>query len=205
MKREEWELWGEEGRMYRVSECTSCSANLLPSYLANAVVKRIYRSLLANIARKKPERTDKKIMWREGKGRDRIGRKDDGRTQEQSVDETDIASVDFSSLLPRCTLKNSSKERHTELRNQLWTGRRREKKRVRAEGGGWRTPTRERVTAESTPRKNHLKNSEAPMHIIDGPYRLIRRTLQFHHRRNIASARRLFWRWRKLEIFESPI
>lgn len=31
------------------------------------------------------------------------------------MDETDIASVDSSSLLPRCTLKNSSKVRHAEL------------------------------------------------------------------------------------------
>jgi len=111
--------------MHRVPGCTSCSANSLPSYLASAVVKRIYRSLLANVARKKdlPGRSDKKnnITKREGMKWDRIGR-EDGRVQ--SVDETDIASVDFSSLLHRCILKNSSKKRHAELENQLWTGRR---------------------------------------------------------------------------------
>lgn len=73
------------------------------------------------------------------------------------MDETDIASVDSSSLLPRCTLKNSSKERHAELGNQLWTGRRRKKKKSGRNGrrrlkdddvrGG-------RLNRESAPRKN---------------------------------------------------
>lgn len=40
----------------------------------------------------------------------------------------------------------------------------------------------------ATPRKSRSRNSEAPMHIIDRPRRLIRRTLQFRHRGNIASA-----------------
>lgn len=74
------EVRGEGGRMHRVPGCTSCSANSLPSYLASAVVNWIYRSLLANVARKGglPERTDKKIMWRGEKRQDRIGREDDG-------------------------------------------------------------------------------------------------------------------------------
>lgn len=51
---------GEEGCI--VPGRTSCGVNSLPSYLASAVVKRIYRSLLANVARKGglSARTDKK-------------------------------------------------------------------------------------------------------------------------------------------------
>lgn len=38
--------------MHRVPGRTSGGASSLPPYLAGAVVKRIYRSLLANVARK---------------------------------------------------------------------------------------------------------------------------------------------------------
>jgi len=48
------------------------------------------------------------------------------------VDETDIASVETLSLPLRCILKNPSKERHAELGNQLWIGRRRGKEKIKS-------------------------------------------------------------------------
>lgn len=70
----------EGGRMHCVPGCTSRNANSLPSYLTSAVVKRIYRSLLANVAGKKglPGRIDKKNNVMRKEEGDRIGCKNDG-------------------------------------------------------------------------------------------------------------------------------
>jgi len=64
------------------------------------------------------------------------------------VDETDIAPVEFSSLPLRCTLKNPSKVRHAEFRNQLWIERRREKKNTEEKVKSGRKRPRENDTRE---------------------------------------------------------
>lgn len=61
-------------------------------------------------------------------------------------------------------------------------GKRERERKVEADGDD------AREGESRSPRKNRSRNSEAPMHIIDRPRRLIRRTLQFRHRENIASA-----------------
>lgn len=63
-------------------------------------------------------------------------------------------------------------------------GKRERERKVETDGDD----VREGDCRDPIPRKNRSRNSEAPMHIIDRPRRLIRRTLQFRHRENIASA-----------------
>lgn len=190
------EVRGEGGRMHRVPGCTSCSANSLPSYLASAVVNWIYRSLLANVARKGglPERTDKKIMWRGEKRQDRIGREDDGERRGKvwtklisrpSIPRRFCPVASWKTRRRSGTPSSGINYEQDENEKKIERSRRRRmlKNDERArEGDCW----------ESTPQKNRTRNSEAPMHIIDRPCRLIRRTLQSRHRKN--SARRLFWR-----------
>lgn len=67
----------------------------------------------------------------EGEGRSSRGRGNAGRRG--GVDETDIASVEFSTLPLRRTLKNSSKERHVEARESIM-GRTKTRKRGIEEG-----------------------------------------------------------------------
>lgn len=71
-----------------------------------------------------------------------------GDAEGRGVDETDIAPVESSSILLRCTLKNPSKVRHAELRNQLWIERRRGRKKKKEKVKSRRKRPRENDTRE---------------------------------------------------------
>lgn len=160
-------------------------ANSLPSYLVGAVVKRIYRSLLANVARKRRGCSWGliKIMWAEGRygGEKRRRRRvHEGIRCGRDWYRVRRVLVASASLHLEKLVEGAARR----ARESIMDRTRMRKKKEEREG----EPSR-----ESTSPRNRSRDSEAPMHIIGRPCRLIRLTLQFRCQRNIISARDIYF------------